>query len=461
MRYDAIVIGAGQAGPGIATTLAGKGQRVALVEGALLGGTCLNYGCRPTKALRASARIAHQVRTAEKWGIKPGNFEVDFQAVMRRKDAIISNWQDGMNENIDDTENLDLYREFAQFAGTENGVHQVRVGDAVIESERVFINVGARPRIPDIDGLDSVEYLTNKGILELDELPQHLIIIGGGYIGLEFGQMFRRFGSEVTIVELEPHVAGHESDDIIEHIETLLTNEGVKLALNLSDVSVKKDGDDIVVSITDKETGQESVVRGSHLLVAAGRIPNSDTLNLEAVGVETNDHGYIETNERLETNVEGIWAMGDVNGRGAFTHTSYQEYEIVMANLEGGDRSVEDRNMAYALFTDPPLGRVGMSERDARESGKTILKAVQPMKSHTRGVLEGETQGLMKVLVDADTEEFLGAAMLCMHGDDLVQIISNFMATGSSYKVMKKALPIHPTVAEFLPTMLGNLEPLD
>lgn len=460
MRYDAIVIGAGQAGPGIARTLAGKGQKVALAEGGLLGGTCLNYGCRPTKAMRASARVAHQVRTAARWGIKTGSVEVDFQAVMQRKDEIIGRWQEGLTENILNTENLDFYRGYAVFTGTNNGLHQLRAGETLLEAERVFINTGARPRIPDIEGLHTVDYVTNKGLLDLDELPEHLIIIGGGYVGLEFGQMFRRFGSEVTIVEHDAHVAEREDDDIVACIENILTAEGIKLILDLSDVAVKRDGDTVLVIATDKTTKHQTEVRGSHLLVATGRIPNSDALNLDAVGVDTDDHGYIQTNERLETNIDGIWALGDVNGRGAFTHTSYQEYEIVMANLDGGNRSVDDRNMAYALFIDPPLGRVGMSEREARESGKNVLMGIQPMETHTRGVLEGETQGMIKVLIDADTEEFIGAATLCMHGDDLVQVISNFMATGASYRVMKNALPIHPTVAEFFPTILGNLKPL-
>ena len=460
MQYDAIIIGAGQSGPAIGTTLAKDGARVVIVEGDRLGGTCLNYGCMPTKSLRASARVAHLARRAEEFGVKTGKVEVDFPAVMERMREMIGGMQKSLDERTHGQKNVEVVYEYAHFLGTENGLHRVQAGDQVLEAPQVYINTGARAVIPPIDGLDSVPYLTNQGLLALDELPSHLVIIGGGYVGLEFGQMFRRFGSKVTIIEGKPHVAAREDDDIVEAIESMLRAEGIRLFTGHQVKSVAPGYDDqIEVTLLDGEA--RVMVRGSHLLVATGRRPNSDRLNLEAVGVETDERGYIVTNERFETNVPGIWAVGDVNGRGAFTHTSVQDYEIVIANRQGRDRSAEERYTTYNMYTDPPLGRVGMSEREARESGKNVLMAVVPMENVSRAILESETQGLIKVLVDADSEQILGAAALGLHGDEIIAVFSNFMYTGASYKVMRDALPIHPTVAEFIPTILNQLRPVN
>ncbi|GAB4527319.1 MAG: FAD-containing oxidoreductase [Anaerolineae bacterium] len=461
MRYDAIVIGSGQAGPGIASTFAGEGQRVALIEGDKLGGTCLNYGCRPTKTLRASAQIAHRARRAAEYGVQVGEVTVNFAQVMARKNRIIGEMQGSFRERITHVDGVDVYRAYGQFVGTRDGVHQVQVGDQVLEAERVYINVGARAFIPPIQGIEDVPYITNVEILDLPELPRHLLIIGGGYIGLEFGQMFRRFGSEVTIVESNPHLLSNEDEDVSEAVEALFRDEDIALYTNHKAVATSTQADgSIQLTIQSNESGEQRTLTGSHLLLAVGRTPNSDTLNVGAVGLETDKRGYIPVNGKFETNVPGIWAVGDVNGRGAFTHTSYQDYEILIANHKGEDRTVDNRIMAYAVFIDPPLGRVGMNEREARDSGRNVLMAVYQMADVSRARLDSDTVGLIKILVDADTEEIIGALSFGLHGDEFIQIISNFMHTGASYKVMQNALPVHPTVAEFLPTILGALKPL-
>lgn len=466
MKYDAIIIGAGQAGPGIAITFAGEGKKVAVIEGDKLGGTCLNYGCRPTKALRASARVAHMARRAAEYGVNVGPVAVDFAAVMARKDDIIGGMQEGFRDYFENLDNVDIYRDYGHFVGTKDGLHQIQAGDTVLESEQVYINVGTRAVLPPIEGLNDVPHMTNVDILKLKELPQHLVIVGGSYIGLEFGQMFRRFGSEVTIIERSAHVASREDADVSEELETILKNEGVKLGTSSTAVAVRQSGDgNITVTCRDDETGNSVEFDGSHLLLATGRRPNSDKLNLGSVGVKTDARGYITVNGHFETNIPGIWALGDVNGRGAFTHTSYQDYEILIANHKAKsaeeERTVDGRVMAYAMFTDPPLGHVGMHEREARASGRNVLQAVWRMDSVSRAQLDTETEGIVKMHVDADTEEILGATFLGMQGDDVVAIVSNFMATGASYKVMRDALPVHPTISEFLPTILGALEPLN
>jgi pyruvate/2-oxoglutarate dehydrogenase complex dihydrolipoamide dehydrogenase (E3) component len=462
MQYDAILIGSGQASGALAHALVGEGQRVALAEGRKLGGTCLNVGCRPTKALRASARVAYLARRAAEFGIHVGEVTVDFKAVMARKDAIIGAMHNRFDGIMRGTANLDIYDSFAHFVGTTDaGLHQVQVGEQVIESARVFINSGARAFIPPIDGIDRVPYLTNVELLALDELPTHLLVVGGGYIGLEFGQMFRRFGSEVTIIESNPHVAKNEDDDVGAALDALLRGEGVQIVNNVRAKAVAQAADGTIeLTIEHKGSGERQIVRGSHLLVAVGRVPNSDTLNLGAVGVETDAKGFIKTTPHYETNIPGIWALGDVNGRGAFTHTAYQDYEILLDHLRGGTRHADERYLTYGIFTDPPLGRVGMNEREARESGKNVLMAVYPLEYVSRARLESETHGLIKILVDADTEQILGALAFGMQCDDVIQIFSNFIYTGASYKVMRDALPAHPTIAEFIPTILGKLKPL-
>lgn len=461
MNYDAIVIGAGQAGPGIATALAGTGQKVALIEGGKLGGSCVNYGCTPTKTLRAAARIAHQARRAGDYGIQVNGVAVDFPAVMARVRSVVNDSREGLAGWLENTDNLTIYRDYAAFDGTRDGLHRVVVGDDVLTAPKVFLNTGTRAFIPPIDGIDRVSYLTNVSLMELRELPQHLIILGGGYIGVEIGQIFVRLGSQVTIIEGLPHVANREDDDIIDALETLLTDEGITLLTGHKAQKVSQDDNGLITLLVENQEGEQRGVSGTHLLIATGRRPNTDKLKADTVGLEMTERGMIVTNGKLETSVSGIWALGDINGRGAFTHTSYHDFEIVRDNLlNDGNRTADDRNMAYSMFSDPPLGRVGMNEKEARQSGKNILMMRHEMKNVSRAKEDGETVGLVKLIVDADTEQFLGATVFGMQGDDVVQVVSNYMVTGASYKLMRNALPIHPTVSEFFPTWLSMLEPL-
>jgi pyruvate/2-oxoglutarate dehydrogenase complex dihydrolipoamide dehydrogenase (E3) component len=463
-RYDAIVMGAGQAGPGVAAAIAADGGRVALTEVDRLGGTCLNHGCRPTKALRASARIAHLARRAEDYGVRAGPVSVDFGAVMARMRDMIDGMRAGLVEWLDGEDHIDVFGGPSVFEGSRDGIHRVRADGQTLESDRVYVDVGARAGVPPIDGLDQVNYLTEVELLALDELPGHLVVIGGGYIGLEFGQMFRRFGSEVTIVA-GSRVAAKEDEDVSAALEGILTDEGVRIVHGrASRVAPTGAGEGerqraggrgspgVVVEVSGGET-----LSGSHLLVATGRVPNSDRVGADTVGLELDDRGYIKVNGRFETSVPGIRALGDVNGRGAFTHTAYHDAGILLDET----RSVDGRITAYAMFTDPPLGRVGMTLAQARDSGRNVLSAEQPMSSVSRAILDSETAGLMRVLVDADTEEFLGATFLGMHGDDLAQLIGTAMQTGARYPAVRDMLPIHPTVAEYVPTLLGSLERLD
>lgn len=450
MRYDAIVMGAGQAGPGVAAALAADGRRVAMTEVDRLGGTCLNHGCRPTKALRASARIAHLARRAGDFGVRTREVTVDFPAVMRRMHDMI----DGMRADIEGwlagEDNIEVFGGPSVFDGTSDGVHRVRVDGQVLESAQVYIDVGARASVPPIEGLDDVDFLTEVELLELTELPTHLLVVGGGYIGLEFGQMFRRFGARVTVLA-GGGIAAREDTDVTDALTEILTGEGVEIVDGRA-ARVSTGGDGVVV---DTDGGDR--VTGSHLLVATGRVPNGDRINADAVGLALDDSGYLQIDGRFETSVPGIWALGDVNGHGAFTHTAYQDTAILLDE----SRTVDDRITAYAMFTDPPLGRVGMTAAQARDSGRQVLHAALPMASVSRAVLDGETDGLMKILVDADTEEFLGAAFLGMHGDDVAQIIGTAIQAGVRYPLVRDALPIHPTIGEFIPTLLGSLEPLN
>jgi pyruvate/2-oxoglutarate dehydrogenase complex dihydrolipoamide dehydrogenase (E3) component len=461
MKYDAIIIGAGQAGPPLAKAFAKQGQRVAVIEGDRLGGTCLNYGCLPTKALRASATTAHTVRRAKEYGVETGEISVDFQAAMKRMHQIVGKMRDSFSESLRSTGNLDVIDGYAHFVGTKDGLHQVEVNGEMHESERIYLNTGARAAVPPIDGIDQITPLTNVEILALKELPEHLIIVGGGYVGLEFGQMFLRFGSKVTIIESEKRILTNEDEDVAEAISEMLSEEGIEIITEHRVTKISKDGKQIQVTIEAKDRKNETIT-GTHILIATGRGPNTDKLNLEAVGVKTDDKGYVSVNGKLETNVRGIWALGDINKRGAFTHTSYQDHEIVLANYEGEEeRSVDGRIMAYNIYIDPPFGKVGMSETEARKSGKKVLIAKQPVKDISRARLESRLTGVLKMLVDAETEQFLGAEIFGMEADEVIQVVSYFMHTGASYKVMKNALPIHPTIAETFPTVLGLLKPIE
>jgi pyruvate/2-oxoglutarate dehydrogenase complex dihydrolipoamide dehydrogenase (E3) component len=453
-RFDAIVVGAGQAGPGVARHLASVGDRVAVVEQDKVGGTCLNRGCRPTKAMRASARVAHLARTASAHGVMTSDIVVDFAATMARKDRMIDGWVDSSTKSLEDTDGITLLHGQARFTGSNGAEHQLTVGERSLTAPKVFLNVGTRASEPPIPGLADVPWLDNDRILHLDALPEHLVVVGGSYIALEFGQMFRRFGSAVTILERGRQIAGREDDDIAAEITRFLLDEGVDVRTGVTVEAAAAEGAGVRV-----ETGSGSIT-GSHLLLAVGRTPNTDLLDVAAVGLETDGRGMITTDGTFNTAVDGIWALGDINGRGAFTHTSYQDQEILIDSLSGGSRTADGRIPTYAMFTDPPLGRVGLSERDARRSGKRVLMATFPMSDHTRAILDGETAGLIKLLVDADTDRFLGAATLGMAGDEIIQVVSALMHADASCRVLADMLPIHPTVAEFFPTILGKLAPL-
>ncbi|WP_129667026.1 mercuric reductase [Phytoactinopolyspora endophytica] len=455
-RFDAIVIGAGQAGPGVAGHLAGRGDRVALIEQDTVGGTCLNRGCRPTKALRASARVAQLARTARAHGVITGDVRMDFPAAVARKDEMIDNWVDGYTDFLEHTDGLSLIRGRARFTGTGADGHRVAVGDRELVATNVFLNVGTRAAVPPILGLDAVPWLDNDRILHLDKLPDHLVVLGGSYVALEFGQMFRRFGSTVTIIERGPRLASREDDDVAAEITRFLQEEEITIHTGTNVERVEPTAAGLRV-----HTDAAGAIEGSHLLVAVGRTPNTDLLNVESVGLELDDRGVIKVDGVFRTAVDGIWALGDINGRGSFTHTSYQDHEIVVDHLTGGTRNADTRILTYAMFTDPPLGRVGMSEREARASGRRVLMATFPMNQHNRARLDGETAGLIKLLVDADTDRFLGAATMGIAGDEIIQIVSALMHADAPCRVLAEMMPIHPTVAEFFPTILNRLKPLE
>lgn len=455
--YDAIIIGTGQAGPSLAVRLAGAGMKVAIIERKQFGGTCVNTGCIPTKTLIASARAAHIARRAAEYGVAvSGSITVDMKRVKERKDAVVRASSEGLTKWLKSTQNLTVYEGHASFAGT----HQIRIGDQIIEADQIFINVGARASAPPLPGLDQVSYLNNSTMMEVDFLPEHLIVVGGSYVGLEFGQMYRRFGSEVTIVEMASRLIKREDEDVSEAIRKILENEGVAIRLDAECIAVEKDGDKVAVNL-DCSTGDKRVV-GSHLLLAVGRVPNTDDLGLENSGVAMDQRGYIQVDDRLRTNVPGIYALGDCNGRGAFTHTSYNDYEIVAANLLDGDsRRVSDRINAYALYTDPPLGRAGATEAEVRNSGRKALIATRPMTWVGRAVEKGETHGFMKILVDAETKEILGASLLGIECDEVIHSLLDVMYAKAPYTVIQRAMHIHPTITELIPTLLGDLKPLD
>ena len=455
--YDAIVIGAGQAGPSLAARLAGEGMQVAMVERHLFGGTCVNVGCIPTKTLVASARSAYDARRAAEYGVViDGSISVDMKAVKARMDAMRGASNKGVEGWLKSMENCTVYETHARFEGPR----LLRVGEDLIEADKIFINVGGRASAPPVPGLESVDYLTNSSMMEVDFLPEHLIVLGGSSIGLEFGQMYRRFGSEVTIIQRGGRIISREDEDVSDAVLEILEAEGVTVITDTGDLAAEKRGDGVAIRMTCGGAPRE--VAGSHLLVATGRRPNTDDLGLEAAGVETDARGYVTVDDSLQTSVPGVWAMGDCNGRGAFTHTSYNDYEIVAANLLGGDsRRVSDRILTYGLFIDPPLGRVRMTEAQARESGRKVLAAKKPMAHISRAKEKGETQGFMKFLVDADTKEFLGAAVLGVGGDEIVHATTDIMYAKAPYTVIQRAVHIHPTVSELIPTTLAELAPLE
>ncbi len=455
-KYDAIVVGTGQSGPSLAARLAGAGMKVAIVERKRFGGTCVNTGCVPTKTLVASARAAYMARRGGDFGVMiDGPVGVDMKKVKARKDAVVEKSNKGVEQWLKNLENGTVYEGHATFEGRRT----VRVGEELIEAEKIFINVGARASTPPIPGIENVPYLDNSSMMEVDVLPRHLVIIGGSYIGLEFGQMYRRFGSEVTIIERGPRLVTREDEDVSEAVRGILENEGIDILCDASDLSVA--GSDGGISVKMRRDGEATEVAGSQLLIATGRVPNTEDLGLDKSKIAVDERGFITVDDQLRTNVPGVWAMGDCNGRGAFTHTSYNDFEIIAANLLDEDaRRVSDRILAYAVYIDPPLGRVGMTEREVRASGRKALIGRRPMTRVGRAVERGETQGFMKILVDAGSKEILGAALLGIGCDEVVHSIIDVMYAGAPYTVIQRAMHIHPTVTELIPTMLGELEPL-
>jgi pyruvate/2-oxoglutarate dehydrogenase complex dihydrolipoamide dehydrogenase (E3) component len=455
--YDAIVIGTGQAGPPLAVRLGNAGRRTAIIERKLIGGTCVNVGCIPTKTLIASARAAHVARRAAEFGVVlDGPVRVDMAQAKARKDAIVAQSNANVAKWIRDTPNVTLIEGHARFESSR----RVRVGERLLEAPRIFINVGGRAAVHGVEGLAGVPYFTNTGMMGVDFVPEHLLIVGGSYIGLEFAQMYRRFGSAVTVVEMGPRLIGREDEHVSAAIQAILEAEGIAFRLNAKCLGVSPSGKGVSLRLGCAD--EPRAIDGSHLLLAIGRVPNTDDLALDSAGVRTDARGYIEVDETLQTSVPGIWAIGDANGRGAFTHTSYNDYEIVAANLlDGEQRRVSDRIPTYALFIDPPLGRVGMTEREVRASGRPALTARRMMSRVGRARERSETQGFMQVLVDAETQKILGAALLGIEGDEAVHCILDLMAAGAPYTVLQRAMHIHPTVSELLPTLLGDLRPLE
>jgi len=454
MNFDAIVIGAGQAGPPMAQRLSGAGMKVALIERKLFGGTCVNTGCWPTKTLVASAHAAHLARRAADFGVVLGGaVSVDMKRVKARQDALVRGQREGVERWVTDLPNCTVFRGHARFEAPR----RIRVGDDVLSADKVFINVGGRANVPAMPGVDQVRTLTNTSLLELDELPRHLVVIGGSYIGLEFAQIHRRFGAQVTVVEMAPRLIQREDPEVSDAIRDILEAEGVQVRLEAKCISFEPDGQDIRVHV-DCSDGEPQVT-GSHVLLAVGRRPNTDDLGLDAAGIELDRRGYIVVDDALKTSADGVWALGDCNGRGAFTHTAYNDFEIVAANLLDGEaRRVSDRIPTYALFTDPPLGRCGMSEAEARAAGKRVLVGRRPMTKVGRAVEKDETQGFMKIVVDADTKAILGAAILGTEGDEAVHGILDTMYAKAPYTTLQRAVHIHPTVSELIPTVLGELK---
>jgi pyruvate/2-oxoglutarate dehydrogenase complex dihydrolipoamide dehydrogenase (E3) component len=458
--YDAIIIGTGQAGPPLAARLTASGMKVAIIERGRFGGTCVNTGCIPTKAMVASAYAAHLARRASEFGVIAAPVSVDMKRVKERKDQISGKSNKGVETWLRNMTNCTVYQGHARFESPR----EVAAGDEKLTADRIFINVGGRAVMPDMPGQD-IPFLTNSSMMGVDFLPRHLVIVGGSYIGLEFGQMFRRFGSEVTIVEMGPRLIQREDEDVSAAIREILEREGITIRTNAKCVRLAKRGDDIVVGADCGDPkGNATVadeVHGSHVLFAIGRRPNTDDLGLDKAGIQTNSHGYIQVDDQLRTNVPGVWAMGDCNGKGAFTHTSYNDFEIVAANLLDNDpRRVSDRIQAYALYIDPPLGRAGMTEAQVRASGRKALIGTRPMTKVGRAVEKGETQGFMKILVDAETRLILGASLLGTGCDEVIHSILDLMYAKAPYTVMQRAVHIHPTVSELVPTMLGDLKPL-
>jgi pyruvate/2-oxoglutarate dehydrogenase complex dihydrolipoamide dehydrogenase (E3) component len=462
MRYDAIIIGSGQGANPLAYGLVDRGLRVALIEKEHLGGTCINVGCTPTKTMVHSAQVAHYARNAARWGVRAGNTQVDLPAIVARKRQIVERFRAGHQRKVEERENLRLYRGHGRFVGPRT----VEVNGERLEAERIFISAGTRPDVPRIEGLDRVPFLTNASMMELQEVPGHLIVLGAGYVGVEFGQMFRRFGAEVTIIHRGDRLLTREDPDIAAALQKALEAEGIQFLLNAETTRVEQTDSGIaldVLSGTQRPApSTQRRLTGSHLLVATGRRPNSDDLGLETAGVETDPKGFVKVNERLETSAPGVWAMGDVKGGPAFTHISWNDYQIVWANLiEGKNETTEGRPVPYAVFTDPQLGRVGMTEAEARATGKRLKIGTIPMSGVARAIERDETAGLMKLIVDAETDRVLGAAILGTEGGELIQNLGTLMLAGAPYTLLKGAIYIHPTLAEGFYSLMDAVSAVD
>lgn len=462
-HYDSVLIGAGQAAPSLAVELASRGQHVAIIEGNFYGGTCVNFGCTPTKTLRKSARIAHLARHAAEFGVNTGNVNVDFSAAIKRMRERVESSRTGLTQWLEGTKNLDMFHGWGSFKGRDGERFLLEVNGETLSAAQVYLNTGTRAFVPTLPGIDSVPWLDNASLLALETCPSHLLIVGASYIGLELGQIYRRLGAEVTIIHRAGRVAEREDNDVSEAIADVLSAEGITFHFTASVTGLSSENGGIKATLSDG-----SALTGSHILFATGRVPNSDRLNLAAVGVETDSRGFIRTDAHFNTNVPGIKALGDINGRGAFTHTSYHDYQIVSAEIEGQTpvgqwQDADQRVISYAMFTDPPLGRTGITLEQAKKlvaDGRQILVANFRMADVSRAKEESETAGIIRLIVDAESERFLGATFLGIGGDEIIAVITNYMATGASYRLMLQALPVHPTVAEFLPTILSRLSPL-
>ena len=454
-HFDAIIIGTGQAGPSLAARFSDAGKTVAIIERHKFGGTCVNTGCIPTKTMVASAYAAHVARRGAEYGFTVnGDVRVDMKRIKARKDAVSGRSNTGVEEWLRGLKNCTVLQGHARFQSPNTIV----VNEELLQADKIYINVGGRASIPEMPGIDAVPFLTNSSMMEVDFLPEHLVIVGGSYVGLEFAQMYRRFGSEVTIVEMGPRLIGREDEDVSDSVREILEAEGIRIRLNAKCISLAKHERGVAVRVDCQEGAPE--VFGTHVLLAVGRIPNTSDLGLDEAGVATDQRGYITVDDHLRTNVPGVWALGDCNGRGAFTHTSYNDYEIVADNLFNADhRRVSDRIQAYALYIDPPLGRCGMTDAEIRKSGRQALIAKYPMSRVSRAYEKGETQGFMKICVDAKTKQILGAAILGTGGDEVIHVLLDVMYAKAPYTVIQRAMHIHPTVAEYLPTVLAKLEP--
>lgn len=450
--FDHIILGTGQATGTLLGKLIPTGDSIAVIEGNKVGGSCVNYGCTPTKTLVASAKAIYTARRGDFYGFSTGDISVNYARVRERMNKIRNGSSEGLEKWMNDTENVTLFKEWGKFTGPKT----IQVGEEEIEGEKIYINTGTRPFAPPVEGLINVPWLDSAGLLDLKELPDHLVILGGGYIGVEFSQVFRRFGSRVTVIQRGDQLMPREDRDVAESIQKFLEDEGIEILLNANAESVSGDENEVVVTLNG---GKQ--ITGSHLLVATGRTPNSDTINPKAAGIKTDGRGFIKVDDYCRTGVDGVFAVGDVNGEGAFTHTSVNDAEIVLDHLNGGNRAISKRTTIYGLFTDPPLGRVGMSEKEAIAAGKKVLKATKPMSKISRAKEMGETNGFAKLLVDAETDLVLGASVLGPGGDEIINMFAAIMHSNIPCREYRRVVLVHPTVSELMPWVLDGLELID